>query len=52
MTIAKDYVKPSPIPDSWKLHEIFATGSIIGIYLALVTVIFYWAVTRTSFFEV
>ncbi|CAA6658723.1 unnamed protein product [Spirodela intermedia] len=51
MTIAKDYVKPSPMPDSWKLNEIFATGIVIGTYLALVTVLFYWIITETSFFE-
>lgn len=52
MTIAKDYVKPSPMPDSWKLNEIFATGVVIGTYLALVTVLFYWIITETNFFEV
>lgn len=52
MTISKDRVKPSPRPDSWKLNEIFATGIIIGTYLALVTVLFYWAIEETSFFEV
>ncbi|KAK2419462.1 ATPase 10, plasma membrane-type, variant 2 [Trifolium repens] len=51
MTIAKDRVKPSPTPDSWKLPEIFATGVVIGTYLALVTVLFYWAVVETTFFE-
>ncbi|KAL5217403.1 hypothetical protein ABZP36_018087 [Zizania latifolia] len=51
MTISKDRVKPSPSPDSWKLNEIFAAGVVIGTYLALVTVLFYWAVTRTTFFE-
>ncbi|KAG5523251.1 hypothetical protein RHGRI_035168 [Rhododendron griersonianum] len=29
MTIAKDKVKPSPMPDSWKLREIFATGIVL-----------------------
>jgi len=52
MTIAKDRVRPSPTPDSWKLPEIFATGVVIGTYLALVTVLFYWAVAKTTFFEV
>jgi hypothetical protein len=52
MTIAKDRVRPSPTPDSWKLPEIFATGVVIGTYLALVTVLFYWAVVETTFFEV
>ncbi|XVF74209.1 hypothetical protein PTKIN_Ptkin13bG0092100 [Pterospermum kingtungense] len=51
MTISKDRVKPSPRPDSWKLNEIFATGIVIGTYLALVTVLFYWVVVDTDFFE-
>ncbi|KAF3772908.1 ATPase 10 plasma membrane-type [Nymphaea thermarum] len=51
MTISKDRVKPSPKPDSWKLNEIFATGIVIGTYLALITVLFYWAITSTTFFE-
>lgn len=52
MTISKDRVKPSPRPDSWKLNEIFATGVVIGTYLALVTVLFYWIIVDTDFFEV
>ncbi|OEL30304.1 ATPase 10, plasma membrane-type [Dichanthelium oligosanthes] len=51
MTISEDRVKPSRRPDRWKLNEIFATGVVMGTYLALVTVHFYWAVTRTAFFE-
>uniref|UniRef100_A0A803KQS4 P-type H(+)-exporting transporter n=1 Tax=Chenopodium quinoa TaxID=63459 RepID=A0A803KQS4_CHEQI len=35
MTISKDRVRPSPSPDSWKLFEIFAIGTVIGTYLAL-----------------
>ncbi|KAL2457385.1 ATPase 10 [Forsythia ovata] len=38
MTFSKDCVKPSLTPDSWKLNKIFATGIVIGSYLALVTV--------------
>ncbi|KAF2301469.1 hypothetical protein GH714_024883 [Hevea brasiliensis] len=38
MTISKDRVKPSPLPDSWKLKEIFATGIVLGTYLAVMTV--------------
>jgi len=52
MTISKDRVKPSPLPDSWKLKEIFATGIVLGGYLALMTVIFFWAVHDTDFFSV
>ncbi|PON78264.1 P-type ATPase [Trema orientale] len=51
MTISQDRVKPSPRPDSWKLNEIFATGIVIGTYLALVTVLFYWIIIDTTFFE-
>ncbi|XVF13440.1 hypothetical protein REPUB_Repub08aG0208000 [Reevesia pubescens] len=50
MTISKDRVKPSPVPDSWKLKEIFATGVVMGSYLALMTVIFFWAAYETDFF--
>ena len=50
MTISKDRVKPSPLPDSWKLKEIFATGIVFGSYLALMTVIFFWAMKDTDFF--
>lgn len=52
MTISKDRVKPSPTPDSWKLKEIFATGVVLGSYLALMTVLFFWAVNDTDFFSV
>ncbi|CAL5367951.1 unnamed protein product [Camellia sinensis] len=50
MTISKDRVKPSPQPDSWKLAEIFVTGVILGGYLAMMTVIFFWAAYKTNFF--
>nr|GMC96675.1 plasma membrane ATPase 4 [Ipomoea batatas] len=51
MTISKDRVKPSPMPDSWKLNEIFATGVVLGGYLAMMTVIFFWAMHDTDFFS-
>ncbi|CAI9113909.1 OLC1v1014614C2 [Oldenlandia corymbosa var. corymbosa] len=50
MTISKDKVKPSPMPDSWKLKEIFATGIVLGTYLAIMTVIFFWAAHQSDFF--
>ncbi|XP_021758477.1 ATPase 4, plasma membrane-type [Chenopodium quinoa] len=50
MTISKDRVKPSPQPDSWKLSEIFTTGIVLGSYLAMMTVIFFWAAYKTDFF--
>ncbi|XP_076951361.1 plasma membrane ATPase 2-like [Bidens hawaiensis] len=45
MTISKDRVKPSPQP------EIFATGIILSSYLAMMTVIFFWAAYDTDFFQ-
>ncbi|KAK6158672.1 hypothetical protein DH2020_005986 [Rehmannia glutinosa] len=51
MTISKDRVKPSPVPDSWKLNEIFATGVVLGGYLALATVLFFWVMKDTDFFS-
>ncbi|KAH9323524.1 hypothetical protein KI387_018163, partial [Taxus chinensis] len=50
MTISKDRVKPSQMPDSWKLKEIFATGNVLGTYLALTTVIFLKIVQDTDWF--
>ncbi|CAA3020605.1 plasma membrane ATPase 1 [Olea europaea subsp. europaea] len=51
MTISKDRVKPSPIPDSWKLSEIFTTGIVLGGYMALMTVIFFWVAYERDFFH-
>ncbi|KAF1865737.1 hypothetical protein Lal_00021737 [Lupinus albus] len=51
MTISKDRVKPSPLPDSWKLNEIFATGIVLGTYLAIMTVVFFWGAHSTDFFS-
>lgn len=50
MTISKDRVKPSPVPDSWKLREIFATGVVLGTYMAIMTVVFFWLAHSTTFF--
>ncbi|KAL9399686.1 hypothetical protein Peur_008647 [Populus x canadensis] len=50
MTISKDRVKPSPVPDSWKLKEIFATGVVLGTYMAIMTVLFFWLAHDTDFF--
>ncbi|XP_024540752.1 plasma membrane ATPase [Selaginella moellendorffii] len=51
MTISKDRVKPSPLPDSWKLREIFTTGIVLGTYMGLMTVLFFWMIYKTDFFE-
>lgn len=51
MTISKDRVKPSPMPDSWKLKEIFATGVVLGTYMAIMTVVFFYLAFDTDFFS-
>ncbi|KAI6681852.1 hypothetical protein NL676_035733 [Syzygium grande] len=51
MTIPKDRVKPSPVPDFLKLGEILATGIVLGTYLAVTTVVFFWAAHKTNFFS-
>ncbi|CAI0420873.1 unnamed protein product [Linum tenue] len=51
MTISKDRVKPSPLPDSWKLKEIFATGVVLGTYLAVMTVLFFFGAYGSDFFS-
>ena len=38
--------------DFRKLKEIFTTGIVLGVYLALTTVIFFWAMHDTDFFSV
>lgn len=40
------------MPDSWKLNEIFATGVVLGGYMALMTVVFFWLMHKTDFFTV
>ncbi|XP_058722963.1 ATPase 8, plasma membrane-type-like [Vicia villosa] len=50
MTISKDRVKPSPVPDSWKLKEIFATGVVLGTYMAIMSAAFFFIVHDTNFF--
>lgn len=52
MTISKDRVKPSPMPDSWKLNEIFATGIVLGTYMAIMTALFFWIAHDTDVFTV
>ncbi|KAI4344248.1 hypothetical protein L6164_011495 [Bauhinia variegata] len=49
MTISKDRVKPSPKPDSWRLNEIFATGTVLGAYMAIMTVVFFYLVHDSDF---
>ncbi|XLU49134.1 hypothetical protein S245_043948, partial [Arachis hypogaea] len=51
MTISKDRVKPSPVPDSWKLNEIFATGVVLGTYMAVTSACFFYIIHDTTLFS-
>ncbi|GKE71335.1 proton-exporting ATPase [Tanacetum coccineum] len=51
MTISKDKVKLSPLSDSWKLKEMFATSVLLRPYLAITTVIFFLAKDSELFTE-
>ncbi|QCD84061.1 H+-transporting ATPase [Vigna unguiculata] len=51
MTISKDRVKPSPLPDSWKLQEIFAIGVVLGISIVSLALIFVTRSRSWSFVE-
>ena len=48
---SQDIVIPSERPDSWKLKELFIQGVFLGGYQALMTVIFYYIIHRTDFFQ-
>jgi H+-transporting ATPase len=50
MTISTDNVEPSPVPDQWKIKEIFGMAGSLGLYLTASTVSFYYLVTQTTFF--
>ena len=51
MTISKDCVKPSSLPDRWKLKEIFSIGGVLGTYLATMIVVFFWATYKKTNFR-
>ncbi|CAK9882633.1 unnamed protein product [Sphagnum jensenii] len=51
MTISKDIVVPSRKPDTWKLWELFVQGICLGTYQAIMTVVFYFLMHETTFFE-
>ncbi|KAH0772260.1 hypothetical protein KY290_016241 [Solanum tuberosum] len=48
---SQNRVKSSPLPVNWSLSEILTTGIVLGSYLAMSTVIFFWAVYETNFFS-
>lgn len=50
LTIATDNVRASPVPDAWKLREVFVNALCFGLWLTLSTVIFFAVVRDTTGF--
>ena len=51
MTVSTDRVHPSMRPDAWRLPEIFVIAFVLGLYLTLSSLIFFYLIVETTFFE-
>ncbi|KAF1326637.1 Plasma-membrane proton-efflux p-type atpase, partial [Globisporangium splendens] len=51
LTISKDNVKASPLPDSWKLKQVFVSSICFGLWLTLSTVVLFAVVNNSDGFE-
>lgn len=51
LTISKDNVKASPMPDSWKLKQVFVSSICFGIWLTISTVVLFYVANNTDGFE-
>ncbi|KAJ0396598.1 hypothetical protein ATCC90586_004060 [Pythium insidiosum] len=51
LTISKDNVKASPLPDSWKLKQVFVASICFGIWLTISTVVMFYVVNNTDGFS-
>eukprot|EP00882_Tetradesmus_deserticola_P005625 GHRQ01005921.1.p1 GENE.GHRQ01005921.1~~GHRQ01005921.1.p1 ORF type:complete len:1073 (+),score=431.52 GHRQ01005921.1:381-3599(+) len=51
IALSKDRVTPSPIPNSWRLRNIFLVGIVYGLYLTLSTWVLYHVAAKMTFFE-
>lgn len=50
MTVSTDRVTPSTKPDSWRLFDIFVQAFVLGFYLTLSSVVYFYLVAHTNFF--
>jgi len=50
LTISKDNVKPSPLPDSWKLKQVFISSIAFGIWLTISTIVLFYVINNTDGF--
>jgi H+-transporting ATPase len=51
MTVSTDRVEPSLHPDTWRLKDIFIMAFVLGFYLTLSSLIFFYLIVETTFFE-
>jgi H+-transporting ATPase len=50
LTISKDRVKPSRVPDKWSLKEIYTVAIVLGLYLSASTIVLYVITIDSDFF--
>jgi len=51
LTISRDRAIPSPTPDVWNLKNLFTRAIVLGVVQAVATIIFFFILFDTSFFE-
>jgi H+-transporting ATPase len=51
ISISRDRVKPSEMPDNWIPTRVFSAAFAYGLYLAVSTIVFFEVVTQTQFFQ-
>jgi H+-transporting ATPase len=51
LTISKDNVRASPLPDSWKLKQVFIMSICFGLWLTLSTIVLFYVANNTDGFE-
>jgi len=51
MTVSTDRVDPSPHPDKWRLKDIFINAFVLGFYLSVSSIIFFYIIQETTWFE-
>eukprot|EP00878_Enallax_costatus_P000726 GHUV01000839.1.p1 GENE.GHUV01000839.1~~GHUV01000839.1.p1 ORF type:complete len:832 (+),score=189.21 GHUV01000839.1:2414-4909(+) len=51
IALSKDRVQPSPMPNSWRLRDIFIIGIVYGLYLTISTWVLYHVASHGIFFQ-
>jgi len=51
MTVSTDRVDPSPHPDKWRLKDIFINAFVLGLYLSISSIVFYYMIYDLRWFQ-